>query len=566
MGNAGGARGWWALVLVWLLGFGLPASLRLPVTRPSEMRYVEAARQMDVSGSWAVPVMHGEVYAEKPPLWFWATIAGQRLTGDYVHGARLVSVASCTIGALATARLAATLFGPGVVAPLAGALLSTSVMLIDRAYRPLIDPLLFGLCTLALWGLVRAAALSRWRRVLPIVVAALALSAAVLTKGPVGVLAVLLGAITIGWAWRGRRGVSWLAIALALATATGIGLGWLAWASGEVGSWYWDRMLFGQVATRVAHGAAHEEPWWFYLPSVLVHWLPWTVLLPGAVLLAVDRDRSEAQGAGRGALLWVGLGLLVFSLFSGKRTGYLMPFYPGLALATAWAVVRAETGPPVAERWIGWPLAAARWLYPVAAAVFALGALATALLQAGLGQRLPRLARAWAEGLPASAPIAPVLAAIAFGVLAVREHRDAEPRGRLARRTLRLALAVALGAGTVLWTFLPPLARRDDPAPALREIAAALGDHTDPVFYGRRLSYAWSYQTGRLRAEVLETPEQLAQRLDAPGALQVVTRGRDWRRLPDAVRARLEERGRWPVGSGIVWLVERESSPGDGGR
>ena len=45
------AKSWAAVGLVLAVTIWLPAWRAVPVTRPSEMRYVEAARQMDVNHS-----------------------------------------------------------------------------------------------------------------------------------------------------------------------------------------------------------------------------------------------------------------------------------------------------------------------------------------------------------------------------------------------------------------------------------------------------------------------------------------------------------------------------------
>src|SRR5512143_3079590 len=38
---------------------------------PDETRYAVVAREMKETGNWILPHLNGEVYAEKPPLFFW---------------------------------------------------------------------------------------------------------------------------------------------------------------------------------------------------------------------------------------------------------------------------------------------------------------------------------------------------------------------------------------------------------------------------------------------------------------------------------------------------------------
>jgi 4-amino-4-deoxy-L-arabinose transferase-like glycosyltransferase len=83
----------------------------------------------------------------------------------------------------------------------------------------------------------------------------------------------------------------------------------------------------------------HREPFWFFLVEVIpVVWLPAVAGLPW--LIPAWRRRL-VRGDGRLLLLlgWVALVVLFFSLSSGKRSLYIYPAVPALALAAAPVVV-----------------------------------------------------------------------------------------------------------------------------------------------------------------------------------------------------------------------------------
>ncbi len=63
------------LDLYWLLGLGLlliGVGLGLRDPWPAdEPRFALVARDMALSGQWLIPMIGGDTYADKPPLFFW---------------------------------------------------------------------------------------------------------------------------------------------------------------------------------------------------------------------------------------------------------------------------------------------------------------------------------------------------------------------------------------------------------------------------------------------------------------------------------------------------------------
>src|SRR5439155_22065980 len=77
------------------------------------------------------------------------------------------------------------------------------------------------------------------------------------------------------------------------------------------------------AATGHAHAAL------YLVPLGLVGLLPWTPLLPLALVPLRDRPRSAAAAL---AAAWVATGVVFFSLAAAKRSVYLLPLHPGVAL------------------------------------------------------------------------------------------------------------------------------------------------------------------------------------------------------------------------------------------
>jgi len=101
---------------------------------------------------------------------------------------------------------------------------------------------------------------------------------------------------------------------------------------------------------RFFSGTAHARPFYYYVYTTPIDFLPWTLLLPFGLPYVWARARGSISEAGanspfeasafRFILVWIAVPLLFFSLSAGKRGVYLLPFFPPLALVAAMGVGR----------------------------------------------------------------------------------------------------------------------------------------------------------------------------------------------------------------------------------
>ena len=75
------------------------------------------------------------------------------------------------------------------------------------------------------------------------------------------------------------------------------------------------------------------EPWWFFIPILLVGLLPWTVSFAAAVRQSW-RAGVQATGldAGRFLVVWFSTVFVFFSLSGSKLPSYILPMFPAAAL------------------------------------------------------------------------------------------------------------------------------------------------------------------------------------------------------------------------------------------
>jgi 4-amino-4-deoxy-L-arabinose transferase-like glycosyltransferase len=165
---------------------------------------------------------------------------------------------------------------------------------------------------------------------------AAALGLGFLTKGPIGLLLPAFGLLLL-WRQQGRPRVACLPLALAAALLAAISVSWFAAVYVRLGWGPLEHFFLRENLQRFAgetYDTGHAP--WFYLGAYLAEGLPWSPLLPLALLGALRRARPAATLPGiRLLALWLVLAALPLALSRGKLDYYLLPLYPAASLLIA---------------------------------------------------------------------------------------------------------------------------------------------------------------------------------------------------------------------------------------
>lgn len=355
------------------------ARLDHPLLEPEEARYAEIPRQMLLEGRVLTPVLHHEDYWQKPPLLYWLVMLSYELFGVHDWTARLVPCfASIFCVAITTLWGWRTLgFWSGLWS---GMILTLSVRFLYLAGMLSMDSLL---CTFVLAGLAcghlaltEAQNRKRW-----IVLSALACALGILAKGPVALVLIAAPLSALAFFDRRCRFLTIFESCVYLGIVVLVAGPWFAVMAANApeaaGGFFWLHHLVRYFAP-----IDHEKPAWFYLPSLLLGMMPWTLLLiPMSRYLCrhslqAGRRRPAALGA---FLLAFGWCVLFFSLSGCKRQGYILPALPLLALIVGAFVthglpwrrwMQAASGRRVLAHQLGH-----RWARTLTLATFAMGSI-----------------------------------------------------------------------------------------------------------------------------------------------------------------------------------------------
>ncbi len=336
--NLAGARAltgiqWLLLFVLFVATSGLfLCRLDHPLLEPEEARYAEIPRQMLIEGHLWTPILHGEEYWQKPPLLYWLVMLSYQIFGVSDWAARLVpGLAGILCVGITTAWAWRTLgFWTGFVS---GAMLTLSARFLYLAGMlsmdsPLCACVLTGLATGHL-ALTEKRSRIRWSLLL-----AGALALGVLTKGPVAFVLILVPLIALAFFDRRCRfwslGESCL-YGVLVALFAGPWFVLMALNAPEAAG----EFLWLHNVQRYFAPLDHEKPAWFYVPSLFLGALPWTLLMVPALpyLWTKSQRAGERRPAPLGAFIlafaWC---VLFFSLSGCKRPAYILPAFPLLAL------------------------------------------------------------------------------------------------------------------------------------------------------------------------------------------------------------------------------------------
>lgn len=538
----------------------------IDASAPDEPRYLQVAEEMRSMehGPSGLLLLHlnGEVYAQKPPLYFWlAGLFGLPTERVTELAARLPSALAGIAVIWCVLYLGSRLFG-GFTAVLGAALLLSVFEFGHLARRAQLDVLLTLFETgalVAFWWLDRRIGSRRWHLTLM----HFALGLAMLTKGPVGLLIPFL-AILAYLLWEGRpREIARLFLSWRLVLSFGPVLVWIAAALTLAPTGFAMDAVGTNVIGRFFEGTSHPRPVYYYLYQFPLDFMPWTLLWPLAYLVgrrrvfaAAEATRDpETRRAWRFLLSWVAVSLVFFTISSGKRGLYLLPAFPAMALICADSLVRYLSGRARLPR----PLTAGAALV----ALFLLG-LATEAIVAGLtgsGIAIPdHLLAEVHSPLLASFGLT-VIAALAVSCAAwILLVRNRSPVIRFSFVTIGAVLAVEL---SVFLLLLPAL----DPITSLRPIALSAASITEPddpigLLTDRAMVGGLAYYADR-RIAPLSTPETVRQFVDA-GGKAIVVKARKAHRVEEVTPFEITSRFRSGRREVLVVTPERESSTSRG--
>lgn len=376
---------------------------------PDEGRYAEIPREMTASGDWVTPRLNGLKYFEKPPLQYWLTAGAFTAFGEDEWTARIAPVILGLASLLMMGFVGWRLWGhsAGAVTGLVlgsswAYFLSGQFLTLDMTFSAC---LAFGLGAFLLAQRADAFPQARFRWMCA---AWVAIAFGVLAKG---LAALVLPALALGAYSALARDIRvWgkLHLTAGLAILLAIALPWFLLVQ-QRNPEFFDFFVVREHLQRFSE-SGHNRPgaWWYYVPILLLGFMPWTPAIVHRLAQSPNTPRSGSFRPELFCIAWIVAIVVFFSVSRSKLPAYVVPVFPALALiagsrlcdlqncrrsfiVSAWGTIVAGLLVLAATHWLpGWKkfdslgpeaVQALIWVYAAAGLLAVSGASALAFLR-----------------------------------------------------------------------------------------------------------------------------------------------------------------------------------------
>ena len=303
----------------------LPIFIFRDYTPNNELKYVSIVDEALRNGTWFTFYNHGEIYADKPPLYFWLMMLSRLVTGGYHMWLMGLFSLLPAIGVMVVMdrwmRLENVRHNPLI----SNLMLGTTGIFLGAALVLRMDMMMTFFIVLTLYTffkIYKGMDTPRDRWMLPVW-----LFLAIFSKGPMGILIPLVSVLAFLLIRREIRTVGryfgWKQLLILLGLC---GL-WFGAIYAEGGSEYLNNILFKQTVGRGIDSFHHKEHLFYYFPHMLYTFAPWTLVYLVTIWLGVRRRLFQTDTE-KFIYTAVWTNIIMLSLVSSKIDIYMLPIYP----------------------------------------------------------------------------------------------------------------------------------------------------------------------------------------------------------------------------------------------
>lgn len=236
-----------------------------------EINFAESSREMIVSNNFFQVMINFEPFHEKPPLYFWLQVISMKIFGVSSFSARLPNAVLCIIFPVILfnigSRLKNKTFG------WIWSLIFLGGLLPNLYFRTgIIDPYFNLFIFISIYFFFQSVSTSKVKNVF---LSGLFSGLAILTKGPVGLLIVLLSCSI--YSFSAREKISWKKIFIFIFTVIIVSSPWYMIELINKGPWFLIEFIKYQIELFSKPVAGHQQPVFYHFVVVLFGCVPFSL-------------------------------------------------------------------------------------------------------------------------------------------------------------------------------------------------------------------------------------------------------------------------------------------------
>lgn len=319
---------------------------------PDEPDFAQAVKEMRIRGAWLFPWLNGEIYTEKPILFFWlmkfSAITGEFITGGrtFQHGIspwvlRIPSVlsgASLVFGLRHWTRRFisedVSLFSTVILTLTPIWIWQSQFIQIDMVFSALLS--WAWICWISGYSIENK--LLKLKNDLNYkflyTLSYILMSLATLAKGPLGPILFFI-VIILFLISEGKYGFFTIKKFMqAILIFAAVVFPWYIIATIIGGTEYFNAMLVHQNIERALRAWDHVQPWWRYSTYLIIDFFPWSLLLPAA-LYSLIKNRIQLNYLDKFISLAALIPIILLSMSKSKQGKYILMCYPFISILIA---------------------------------------------------------------------------------------------------------------------------------------------------------------------------------------------------------------------------------------
>jgi 4-amino-4-deoxy-L-arabinose transferase-like glycosyltransferase len=322
---------WWLLICVSVIWFSNLEYRTL--IKPDEGRYAEIPREMVSSGDWVTPRLNALKYFEKPPLQYWATATAYTVFGEHQWTSRLWAGLTGFAGLFLVWFTGRRLFDMAS-ANYAAMILSSSMLYVMMSHINTLDMGVTFFITLGIFSFmlgqqenIPAKTSRNW-----MLLAWAGLALAVLSKGLMGIILPGTAVFIYCLVRRDFTVLKRMHCMAGLAVFMAICAPWFYLVMKANPEFFEKFFIYEHYTRFTTKELGRYQPWYYFVPVLLIGALPWTLVLFDALLRSGQPVSQNKFNPPLFLLIWTVFIYIFFSISDSKLPSYLLPMFPAFAL------------------------------------------------------------------------------------------------------------------------------------------------------------------------------------------------------------------------------------------